>query len=308
VESVLEGTYQRGKSLVRVSVQLIDRQKQSARWAQQYDLRPDDMLKFQDEVAQKVVEGLRVEVSGNEHAAMTTPPTTSPEAYNLYLQARFYRNEYFMNSHVESLHHGQQLAESAVQKDPQFAQAQALLSSLYSMESANFSANNAANLARGEQAARRALEIQPDSPDGLVALGSALAEMGKLDEAALTLRQATTRAPNSDIAWDMLGYAYHYMGLLEPAEQAFHRSIELNPTTVRIYWMHARIHLYEGHPAEAEQEMRRVLAANPNHFKALAYFGEFLYYQGKLDEADVASVNAALAHSLAQLKVKRRGR
>ena len=28
----------------------------------------------------------------------------------------------------------------------------------------------------------------------------------------------------------------------------------------------------------------------------------------KLDEADVASVNAALAHSLAQLKVKRRGR
>jgi eukaryotic-like serine/threonine-protein kinase len=285
VESVLDGTYQRSSGVVRVSVQLIDRQNQSTRWAQQYDLRGTDMLKFQDEIAKKVVEGLQVQVSGAEHAAMATPLTSSPEAYNLYLQARFYRNEYFMKSKADSLHRGQELAQEAVQKDPSFADGYALLSSLYLMESANFPANSAQNLVLGEKSARRALELDPKSTEGLIALGSVLTEAGRNIEAVNTLRQAIAGAPNADSAWDMLGYVYHYMGLLDQAEAAFHRSIELNPTTVRIYWMHARIHLYQGRAAEAEQDMRRVLETNPDQFKAMAYLGDFLYYQGKLDEA-----------------------
>ena len=66
VDSVLDGTYQRLGDVMRVSVQLIDRQNQSARWAQRYDLQASDMLKFQDDIAQKVVEGLRVQMSGEE--------------------------------------------------------------------------------------------------------------------------------------------------------------------------------------------------------------------------------------------------
>jgi serine/threonine-protein kinase len=38
--------------------------------------------------------------------------------------------------------------------------------------------------------------------------------------------------------------------------------------------------------------MRRVLAANPDQFKALAYMGEFLYYENKLDEAEKALTRA----------------
>jgi hypothetical protein len=60
------------------------------------------MLKFQDEIAQKVVDAMRVQVSGPEQAVLAAPLTSSPEAYNLYLQARFYRNQYSMDSQVES--------------------------------------------------------------------------------------------------------------------------------------------------------------------------------------------------------------
>jgi tetratricopeptide (TPR) repeat protein len=45
--------------------------------------------------------------------------------------------------------------------------------------------------------------------------------------------------------------------------------------------------LYGGHPAEAETEMRQLVAANPDQFKAVAIFGMILYYEGKLDEAQV---------------------
>ncbi|MBZ5650709.1 MAG: protein kinase [Acidobacteriia bacterium] len=285
VDTVLDGTYQRVGKTIRVSAQLVDRQNRAARWAEHYDLSASDMLKFQDEIAQKVVDAMRVQVSGPEQAALAAPLTNSPEGYNMYLEARFYRNEYSMDSQVESLHRGQKAAEGAVKKDPSFATAYALLSTLYTMESANFDANAAANLARGEQLARHALQLQPDSSEGLLALGNALTEGGHNAEALKTLRRATMIAPHNDVAWDLLGYVCHYAGLLDEGERAYQRSVELNPTTVRIYWMHARLLLQQGHADKAEQEVRKVLAAHPDQFKAMAYLGEFLYYQDKREEA-----------------------
>ena len=288
VDSVLDGTYQRAGAVIRVSVQLIDQQNKAARWAEHYDLRGSDMLKFQDEVAKKVVDGLQVEVSGKEQQTLEAPMTSSPQAYNLYLQARFFRNDYFMHTQAESLHKGEQLAQDAIAKDPNFAEAYALLSTLYFMEAANIPENAAANLALGEKAARRAVTLKPNSPDALMALGGTLTELGRNLEALKALRQAATIAPNSETVWDLLGYLYHYTGMLDLAETAYDRSVELNPTTIRIHWMHARMHLYQGRPEESEEEMKRLLSANPNQFKALAYLGEFLYYEGKYDEAEKA--------------------
>jgi serine/threonine protein kinase/tetratricopeptide (TPR) repeat protein len=286
VDSVVDGTYQRIGSVMRVSVQLIDRGSQTTRWAEHYDLRAADMLKFQDEVAQKVVDGLKVEVSGTEQQALAAPITSSPQAYNAYLQARFFDNEYSMTSKVESLHKAEQLLTEAVTADPNFADAYAELAVMYMLEGANLEANAAENLAKAEKAARRAVELKPDSAEALMALGGVLTEEGHNVEALRALRRATTLAPNSARAWDLFGYVCHYAGLLDLGEQAYDRSKDLNPTTVRIHWMHARMHLYQGRPQEAEEEMRRVLTTNPDQFKALAYLGEFLYYQGKNDEAE----------------------
>src|SRR5205807_3800425 len=64
VDSVLAGTYQRLGKTTRISVQLIDHG--ATRWAGRYDLQGSDMLRFEDDVAQKVVEGLSVQLSGAE--------------------------------------------------------------------------------------------------------------------------------------------------------------------------------------------------------------------------------------------------
>jgi len=292
VQSVLEGTYQRSGNTMRVSVQLIDGQNQSTRWAQRYDLQAEDMLKFQDEVAQKVVEGLRVQMSGQEQEALSASSTTSPEAYSLYLRALYYRNEYQISSERNTLHQGQDLARQALEKDPSFANAWALLGDLYVLEAANFDTGGSHKLQDAEKVARRALELQPNSPDGLMTLGSALAQSGRIEEGLATLRRATQVAPNESKAWDYFGYALHYAGLVDQAEQSYRRAIELNPTTLRLSWMHARMLLYQGHPDQAMEELKPVLAANPDQFKALSYQGEFLYYSGKTDEAEKLLVRA----------------
>jgi serine/threonine protein kinase/Tfp pilus assembly protein PilF len=294
VESVLEGTYQRSSDVIRVTVQLIDGQTGNTKWSQRYDLRNADILTFEDQIATKVVEGLQIEISPTEQKAIEQPVTTSVDAYNDYLQARFYLNEYLTNSRLESLEQGQRLLSHAISLDKNFADAYALLAQLYMYQAANFMEGAGAVLKRGEVAAQNALRINPQSPEGLTALGVIYSEEGREQEGLRSLKQAVALAPNHGAVWQCLGYSYYYAGLNERSEQAYRRLIELDPMPLQPHWMHARMLLYSGKPAEAEKEMRQLVAANPDQFKALAYLGMILYYQGKPEEAQVN-----LDHSLA---------
>ena len=287
VESVLEGTYQRSSDVIRVTVQLIDGRTGNTKWSQRYDLRSADILTFEDQIATKVVEGLRIEISPTEQKAIEQPATTSVDAYNDYLQARFYMNEYLTHSRLESLQEGEHLLLHAISLDNNFADAYALLAQMYGFQSANFMENAGANLKRGEAAAQNALRINPQSAEGLTALGTIYGEEGREQEAIRTLKQAVSLAPNSGAAWQGLGYSSYYAGLNELSEQAYRRLIELNPMPLQPHWMRARMLLYSGKPAEADKEMRQLVASNPDQFKALAYFGMVLYYEGKLDEAQI---------------------
>jgi serine/threonine protein kinase/tetratricopeptide (TPR) repeat protein len=294
VESVLEGTYQRSSDVIRVTVQLIDGRTGNTRWSQRYDLRSSDILSFEDQIATKVVEGLQIQISPTEQKSIQQRVTSSVDAYNDYLQARFYRNEYFVHSGLDSLENGKRLLLHAISLDKNFADAYALLAEFYSLQAVNFFLDAEANLKRGETAAQNALRINPQLAEGLIALGGVYAEEGREQEAIRTLRVAITLAPNDETSWQMMGYSCYYAGLNDLAEQAYRRIIELNPTILQPHWMHARMLLYSGKAHEAEQEMRQVVAANPDQFKALAYLGSVLYYEGKLDEAQTFLDRAVL--------------
>ena len=284
VDSVLAGTYQVMGKKIRVSVQLIDHG--ATRWAFRDDLKGKDVLRFEDEIAQKVVQGLSVQLSGAEEEALETPSTTSPEAYNDLLQARAFVNDYYVTSKLEELKKAQRAAQAAIAKDPKFVDAYCLLSDAYSYEAANFQENGSKNLAMAEQLARKALELNPQSQMSQLTLAQVYGEQGKNEDAIRILRDAIARAPNSVLAWDYLGYSYHYAGLTDLAEAAYRRSRDLNPSPPRIYWMHARMLLYQGKVHEAEEEVRQALQRYPDQFKLTGFLGDFLYYQGKTDEAE----------------------
>ncbi len=286
VDTVLEGTYQRSADVIRVTVQLIDGRTGTAKWSQRYDLRSADILTFEDQIAEKVVQGLQIGISPTEQKAIEKPVTNSVEAYNDYLQARFYQNEYLVYSRLDSMEKGERLLEHAISLDANFVGAYALLSEFYTFQGANFVENAEANVKRAEAMAQKALQLDPQSVEALSALAASASEAGHEQEAIRAARQATALAPNLENAWQDLGYSCYYAGLNELSEQAYRRLISLNATALQPHWMLARMLLYQGRTAEAEQEMRGVVERNPDQFKALAYFGSMLYYQGKLDEAE----------------------
>ena len=283
VNSVLAGTYQRVGGVMRVSVQLIDHG--AARWGGRFDLQGHDLLRFEDEVAQKVVEGLSVQLSGTEQESLKTSSTKSPDAYNLLLQGRAYWAAYLLNSRRETLHNAQQACLRAIEKDPKFVDAYALLAQSYSLEATNFQENGAQNLALAEQSARKAMELDPHSFDATMALGAIYGEEGNLADSLRLLRQAATLAPNAPLIWKNLGYIYHYAGLTDLAEAAWARGRDLDPAAPQVYWMHGRMLIYQGKAREAEEEIRRGLELFPNQFKLLTFLGASLYYQGRTEEA-----------------------
>jgi serine/threonine protein kinase/tetratricopeptide (TPR) repeat protein len=285
VESVLEGTYQRSSDVIRVTVQLIDAPTGNTKWSQRYDLHSADLLTFEDQIATKVVEGLQIEISPTEQKSIEQPLTTSVDAYNGYLDARVSLNEYFVHSQLGSLEKGEQVLLRSISLDKNFADAYALLAELYSLQAANFFVDAGENVKRGELAAQNALTINPQSSEGLIALGGIYGEEGREQEAIRTMRKAVVVAPNNETAWQMLGYSYYYAGLNDLAEPAYRHLTEMNPTVPQPHWMHARMLLYMGRAPEAEKEMRELVANHPGQYKALAYLGCVLYYEGQLIEA-----------------------
>ena len=286
VQSVLEGTYQQSAHVTRVTVQLIDGATGTTKWAQKYDLKSSDMLSFEDEVASKVVEGLRIQVSPSEQKSMQQSATTNADAYNEYLQARFYLNQYFVDSKLQSIENGQRALQHAISLDPSFADAYALQAEFYGYQSSNFPEDSAKHVKLAEESAQRALGINPDLPEGLVALTGAYSEQGREAEAIRTARRAVAVAPNNSVAWEMLGYSYYYAGLNELAVEAYDRVVTLNPTVPHNHWMHARMLVYLGKTSEAEKELREAVEKNPEQYKLLGHFAMTLYYEGKLDEAE----------------------
>jgi serine/threonine protein kinase/Tfp pilus assembly protein PilF len=286
VNSVLAGTYQRVGGVMRVSVQLID--SGATRWASRYDLQGRDMLRFEDDVAEKVVNGLSVQLSGSEQESLKSRSTNSVEAYNALLQARADWNEYFTTSQLAALRRAQDMAQHAVDADPGLADAYALLGMAYGLEATNFQQNGARNLALAEQAARKAFALNPQSFEATMSLGAIYGEEGKIADSLPMLRKAAAMAPNSPLAWKQLGYIAHYAGLIDLAEEGFRRGRDLDPTLPQSYWMHARMLLYQGKPHDAELEIRQALVRYPDQFKLLSFLGYFLYYQGKTGEAEAA--------------------
>jgi eukaryotic-like serine/threonine-protein kinase len=293
VNSVLAGTYQRTGGVMRVSVQLIDHGV--TRWGSRYDLQGHDLLRFEDDVAQKVVDGLRVQLSGAEQQSLKASSTGSVEAYNLLLEGRALYTDFAINSRLETLHNAERMAQRAIEKDPNFVEAHAFLAQSTVLEAMNYQVNSARNLAVSEQAADKALALDPRSFEAKLALGSVFTTEGKNIDAIRILREAVTQAPNSSLAWRVIGYEYHYAGLIDLAEASWRRSRDLDPSPAQSYWMHGRMLLYQGKTEEAEQEVRRALERYPDQFKLLTFLGCFLYYEGRSREAEQVLARAVQA-------------
>ena len=127
VSSILEGSVQKIGNNVRITTQLIDAKTDMHLWSEIYDKDISDIFVIQSEVAQNVAMELKAKLTSEEKEQIGKNYTNNTEAYNLYLQGRYF----WYRRTKEDLVRSVEYFEKAISTDPDYALAYAGLADAY---------------------------------------------------------------------------------------------------------------------------------------------------------------------------------
>src|SRR5271156_553096 len=198
VDALVEGSVMREGNRIRVHAQLIRASTDEHFWSESYDRELGDALTLESEVAQSIAQRVEVTVSGEERARLVAARPVSPEAYESYLQGMFAKG----NSRAEV---EKRIAwfDEAIRKDPTFAQAYVGLASAYEALGTVFvGAPPSETRPKVSNAARKALDLNPDLADAHVLLANMYMRQWKWGEAEAEYRRALDLNPNDAAAHD----------------------------------------------------------------------------------------------------------
>src|SRR5215468_2208035 len=232
VATLLEGSVRRIGNRVRVSVQLINANDDEHIWAEDYDRDLTDVSAIQTDLAQKIAAALQAKLSPNEKAQLDRRPTKNSDAYLLYVQAHDYANQ--PDRPRETSVKAEELFEQAIKLDPNFALAFAGLSMVQSW----LYHEAEPTPARREKArlnANESLRLQPDLPEGRLALGFSYYYGDRDYERALTEFEIARRdLPNQANAYSAIAAIQRRQGKWTESTANFEKSASLDPKNANI--------------------------------------------------------------------------
>lgn len=168
------------------------------------------------------------------------------------------------------------LAITAVDRDPQMAEARAYLSEIYA---------DLGNWPRAIEEAQEAVRLDPDSPEGHRALGYAYNVQGKYQESIAAYDAAIEAAPQLARLYYEQGQNYVAEADYDRAVEAYRRAIRANPNFAAAYDALGWAYYYEDDPERAIIELERAVELDPNMAEAWAHLGMALYRRQRYEDA-----------------------
>jgi len=316
VSEVLEGTVRTSGTQLRVTVQLTSTDDGRLLWSQRYDRTLHDVFEIQDEIANTIVDTLRVTSFGESVRPSPRRYTENVKAYSLYLRGRFAWNKRTQEGVTEAI----AFFEQAIAEDPSYALAYTGLSDAYALgvdyrsvpvddglRHANIYARKAialddelaeahASLAwclfiyewKWAEALRefeRAIELDPRYASARQWYAFALASRGELDKALVQGHSAQELDPSSVSARRSLAWLYYYARRYGEARYHLERALAMNPEAEETYRVLGLTLAISGHAPEAERVLRRATTMHGTTSYTYGTLGYALAKGGKTDEA-----------------------
>jgi TolB-like protein/Flp pilus assembly protein TadD len=294
VATLLEGSVRRIGNRVRVNVQLINANNDEHIWAEDYDRDLTDVFAIQSDLAKKISATLQAKLSPNEKARLDSRPTENPDAYLLFIQAEPYATgpDMFRDDSRKA----EQLYEQAIKLDPNFAAAFACLSMVESWAYHTFDPTSARR-ERARVTADRALRLQPDLPEGHLALGFSYYYGDRDYERALAEFEIAKRGlPNEAQAYMAIGAIQRRQGKWTESTANFERATTLDPKNATFLFNLGFNYVAQRNFETADKIFDRALVAAPQAFSARALKGVVAILwkgDGKAAEEQLASAAAA---------------
>jgi TolB-like protein/Flp pilus assembly protein TadD len=284
VAHVLEGSVRKSGNELRIVAQLIEVETDTHLWSETYDRELKNVFAIQDDIAGAVVDALKITLLGDKPKATET----NPEAYALYLQARYLRNQFTGEARTRA----ETLLKRALEIDPGFAPAWYLLGMGYrygansrdltfyeEYELARQTINKALDVdpqygpayaglaqlemehdwdfAAARQHMQKALALDPGDADILKNAAHLNRILGRQDEATDLYRQAAALDPLSYTTHVWLGLSHLRGGRLDEAADSAHMMLSLNPDGVFAHYLLAGVLRRQGQAQAALAEIER---------------------------------------------------
>jgi adenylate cyclase len=278
---VLVGSVRKAGERVRITAQLVNAATEAQAWGERYDRDLKDIFAVQDEISKAIVAALRLTLLPEEKIALEQRATSNVKAYKFYLMARQFSvmgNE----RHQEII---VRLCKRAVELDPTYAAPWATMAiAQWDMH------RRSACEEDGQEAARRAIALDPRLADAHAALGAALQGEGSYEEGLEACKAALAIDPESyegNRIAGMCNMALHRFDDSIRNFEAAASAIETEFTAASF-----AMQMYEskgdkaGVRAAAKRAMARiekVIAAEPDHGRALGYGAGVLAILGEAD-------------------------
>jgi TolB-like protein/tetratricopeptide (TPR) repeat protein len=257
---IVGGSVRRFQDSVRITVQLVDVGTNRQLWGNTYKGKLDDIFDIQEQVAQQIVEALRLKLSFSEKVSLTKRQTLDAQAYDLYLRGQ----DYLYRLTKRSVEYAIQLFEKAIELDPRYAAAYAGCSSAYGQMYQWFSREEKYR-AKAQELSFKALMYDSNLPEAYAAMGLSYFIWGKFEEAAASSRKAIELDPDDFIAYWTLGRIHFSSGEHEQALAQFQRVIDIKPGFYAAYADLAQTLECLKRLPEAEAAEQRLLELLPNY-------------------------------------------
>lgn len=234
VTTILEGGIQRAGKRIRINAQLIDVSNDQHLWAETFDreMTVENIFEIQSEIARHIVKAVRGEMTEEEQLNLARVPTTNLQAYESYLQALSLTNraDYAQNIYKEA----EIWAQKAVELDPEFAQAWAMLVEIHAQATWLGYDASPERFAMAKTALDNAIRFGPRLPETLAAQAEYQYRIEQdYKKAVETFKTANRALPGDADILHRLAVAQRRAGYLEDAIATFGQAMENDPAFSR---------------------------------------------------------------------------
>jgi len=262
VQYVLEGSVQKAKDRVRVTVQLIDASTGHHLWAEKYDRELKDIFALQDEITMMVMTALEVKLTEGEQARLRLKGPASLEAYTKGLKALAYVRRQNKESNILA----RQEAEEAISLVPEHPGLHVLVAATHVADLWYGSSKSPLiSFAQATKSLNKAISLDKDNSDAHMVLGNLYLMKREHDKAIAAGQRAIALNPNGADAYAQLAFTLFCSGRSAEAIELLRKAILLNPIPPSYYLCHmGSAYSALGKYEDAIEAYKKALHREPN--------------------------------------------
>ena len=284
VNAVLTAGFMHAGEKFRVTAQLLDVNTGDILWSDRIDTAASDIIALQDTIAQRIVEGLRVELSPAEQVGIAKASTQNAAAYEQYLRGRdLFARFIFRTTSPEDCAAAIQHFERAIELDPNFALAHDGLGACYANRVFK-GFGGAEDYERAEMAFSKALAIDRNIFEARMLMVFVYLWRGDKQKAREEVARARREAPDEPVVHFVKATLHRLDGEYGRALRSYDRLVRLDPAAhVVASYNRALVHMYMGHFDEVFRQLDN--AGEPENPLVRTVRALALYYTGQTDAA-----------------------